>query len=330
MGSYVRAVFFLLFFQIISFSFFAESFRVGKVHIATLSPSVAEEEIMNVGINESVAVFMPQDMTFIEGFELKVKIPQIVADWRDSVAFSLYNDIKPTPDISSIDYSGNRIFVVPLPAKLNWIVQIPLKKETSIKENSYVSKVDVIPNVSSGYAFIRFQPAMKGVPDETYEAKLTVLVKPVLINKGCLSLSVLNPEGNLLNSSEYEVFIDDETADFRNGKVLLSCGKHNISVQSETFRNEVRSFYIEQAKTSEITVNLKSLTPTLTVTAPENSEVYIDDEKLNATGKEFEIKEGEHIIKCKIGSYEVVRSILVEKGKSYSANLMVDLEIVEE
>ena len=305
----------------------AETFRVRKVCPVVLPGDSAEEQSAVLGINDSLAVFMPDDMTYLEGFELKIKIPQIIADWRDSVAFSVYDGIRPKPNVSTIDYSGTRIFVTPIPAKLSWIVQIPLKKQASVKDNGYIARIDAVPDVSGGYTFIRFQPAMKGVPDETYEAKLNVIVKPVLMNKGTLRLDVSAPDGK---NASYELFIDDEPAGLLNGKILLDSGKHNISVQSEEFRSEVRTVFVEQAKTSEVQVVLKSLAPTLMVTAPENSNVFIDEKKVEAFGTEFVVSEGDHIVKCQLGSYEIVRSLFVEKGKSYSVNLAVDLEISEE
>lgn len=324
----VCAKFFLFSFLLFSGGFcFSETFRVRKVCSVNLPGDSAEEQNAVVGINDSLAVFMPEDMTYLEGFELKIKIPQIVADWRDSVAFSVYNGIRPRPVSSVIDYSGTRIFVTPLPAKLNWIVQVPVKYKNSIKENGYIAKVDAVPDVSSGYTFIRFQPAMKGVPDEAYEAKLDVFVKPVLMNKGTLRLLVSAPDGQ---NSACQVFVDEVPVSLENGKILLDSGKHNVNIQSEEFRNEVRTVYIEQAKTSELQISLKSLAPTLTVTAPENSDVYVDDLKIDSFGTEFVVSEGEHIVKCQLGSYEIVRSLQVEKGKSYFVNLAVDLEISEE
>ena len=51
---------------------------------------------------------------------------------------------------------------------------------------------------------------------------------------------------------------------------------------------------------------------------------------LNSRGmKEFVISEGEHKIKFHIGDYEIVRSITAIKGKTYTANFSLDLEITE-
>ena len=45
--------------------------------------------------------------------------------------------------------------------------------------------------------------------------------------------------------------------------------------------------------------------------------------------KEFVISEGEHKIKFTIGDYEIIRSITAIKGKTYSANFSLDLQITE-
>lgn len=304
-----------------------ETFRVSKVVSVPLSGDSLDEKTVDIGINDALVVSLPEDMTYVEGFELKIQIPAAVADWRDSVAMSIYDGISPLPSSSKIDYSGTKIFVTPLPSRLNWIVQIPLKQKNSLKDSNYISKVNVIPETAGGNVFIRFQPAMKGVPDSTYEASLHIAVKPVLINKGKLKLSVSAPDKKV---SDYEVMIDDKPCQLSNGTVLLEKGNHSICVQAEDYRNEIRNVYIEQAKTAAINIELKSLAPTLVVNAPANAIVYFDGARFDQVGKEVVIEEGQHTVRFVVGGYEVVRSVDVQKGKSYTANLMIDLEISEE
>ena len=112
----------------------AESFRVSKVHELTVVQTVENESTARLGINEALAITLPADQTFIEGLELKFDIPEAVASWMDSVACSVYANITPTPKSTQIDYSGTRAYVKTLPGKLSWVLQIPLKKENSIKE----------------------------------------------------------------------------------------------------------------------------------------------------------------------------------------------------
>ncbi len=306
----------------------AESFRVSKVHELAVVQTADSEGTAKLGINEALAITLPEDQTFIDGLELKFDIPESVASWMDSVACSVYSNITPTPKASQIDYSGTRAYVKTLPGKLSWVLQIPLKKDNSIKSNNYTTKVDSIITPSKNILFIRLQPVMKGVPEETLNAIIPITVKPILMNKGQLSFKLISPEKKLAPCT---VFIDDKiTSLSENSKILLETGVHDISIISEAYRNEVRTVRIDRAKTTELTVEMKSLEPTLYITAPEGTEVLLDDVKCTTFGKELVISEGEHKLKFKIGDYEIVRSITAIKGKTYTANFALDLQIQED
>ena len=305
----------------------AESFRVGKVHALSVLQSADSEGTARLGINEALAITLPEDQTFIEGLELKFEIPEAVASWMDSVACSVYANISPTPKVSQIDYNGTRAYVKTLPGKLSWVLQIPLKKENSIKSNNYTTKVDTIITPSKNVIFIRLQPVMKGVPEETLNAIIPITVKPILMNKGQLALKLLPPEKKLAPCT---VFVDEKMIQLSaDSKILLEAGVHDISIISEAYRNELRTVRIDRAKTTELTVEMKSLEPTLLITAPEGTEVLLDDVKCTTFGKEFVISEGEHKIMFSIGDYEIVRSINAIKGKTYTANFALDLDISE-
>ena len=305
----------------------AESFRVSKVHELAVVQTADSEGTAKLGINEALAITLPADQTFIEGLELKFEIPEAVASWMDSVACSVYANISPTPKSTQIDYNGTRAYVRTLPGKLSWVLQIPLKKENSIKSNNYTTKVDTVITPSKNVIFIRLQPVMKGVPEETLNSIIPITVKPILMNKGQLALKLVAPEKKLAPCT---LFIDDKMIPLTdNPKVLLDTGVHDISIISEAYRNEVRTVRIDRAKTTELTVEMKSLEPTLLITAPEGTEVRLDDVKCTVFGKEFVITEGEHKIKFSIGDYEIVRSITAIKGKTYTANFSLDLDISE-
>lgn len=305
----------------------AESFRVGKVHEISLSQIADSDVTAKLGINEALAIKLPQDQTFIEGLELKFDIPEAVASWMDSVACSVYANISPTPKSSQIDYSGNRAYVRTLPGKLSWVLQIPLKKDNSIKSDNYTTKVDTVVTPVNNVVFIRLQPVMKGVPEETLNAIVPITVKPVLTNKGLLSFKLIPPEEKLADCT---IFIDEQITKLSaDNSILLESGVHNVSIISEAYRNEVRTVRIDMAKVTELTVEMKSIEPTLLITAPEGTEVLLDDVKCTNIGKEFIITEGEHKIKFSIGDYEIVRTITATKGRTYKANFSLDLDISE-
>lgn len=306
----------------------AETFRVSKMHTVEIQQDITSEASALIGINESLAIFLPKDKEFIEGLEIKMDIPEAVAEWMDSVACSVYDNVKPKPSVNQIDYSATRQFVSTLPGRLSWVLQIPFTKENSLKANKYTTKMDTIPNLSQNMIFIRLQPVMKGIPEETLNSKIKITAKPILLNKGKLELT-LNPKNDLAQCS---VFIDDKSVDFSQNpqKIILDIGIHNISIISETYRNEVRTVRIDQAKTTELIVEMKSIEPTLIVIAPDGAKVTLDGEDFSTFKTEVPITEGEHKIAFSIGNYEIAKTINVVKGKTYTANFLVDLEILEE
>ena len=305
----------------------AESFRVSKVTVVNISDDSNSETTINAGINEAFAIYLPKDKTFIEGLEIKMSIPSAIAAWPDSVACTVYNNITPVPTENKIDYSGTRFYVSTLPGRLSWIVQIPLIQNNSIKSNKYTTKTDILSNPSNDVIFVRFQPIMKGVSTETYESKISIAVKPILIDKGYLNVDLKSPDKQL---SPCTIFVDDNIVNEQNGKILLDTGIHNISIISDFYRNEVRTVRIDQAKTTDLSVDMKSIEPTLLIAAPDGTIVYLDNNPCSIIGKEFVISEGNHKIKFSVGNYEIVRTITATKGKTYTADFSIDLNITEE
>lgn len=310
------------------FCLWGESFRVNKVVVTQTEQALGFETSVKMGINDALAVTLPEDRTFIEGLELKMEIPENIAYWIDSVACSVYSDVKPEPSAKKIDYSGTRAFVQTLPGKLSWVLQIPITKENSLKTNRYITKVDTVIEPKNDKIFIRFQPVMKGIPEETLKSIIPITVKPLLIDKGQLKIELIPPQTQE-NLSLCTIYIDEIPIDATK-KIILDTGIHNISVISEDYRNENRTVRIDQAKTTDLKIEMKSIEPTLLITAPEGTLILLDDQECSQIGKEFIIKEGEHKIKFSIGNYEITRTITAIKGKTYSANFSLDLEITEE
>ena len=142
-------------------------------------------------------------------------------------------------------------------------------------------------------------------------------------------MKLLPPEEKKL--APCTIFIDEAIVSMpADNKILLDSGVHNISIISESYRNEVRTVRIDMAKVTELTVEMKGIEPTLLITAPEGTTVLLDDVKCTTIGKEFTISEGEHKIKFSIGDYEIIRSISAIKGRTYTANFSLDLQITED
>lgn len=304
----------------------AETFRVKKIVAIDLEISDVAKQF-DVGINDSFAIFFPADVTFVDGVEIKIGIPDEVSEWQDCVALSMYKNISPRPKSSVIDYTGERAFVKPLPARASWILQVPLSKSAPFETSAYVQKIDFIPDVKSGFLFVRFQPAMKGIPEETFASRLKIAVTPILKNKGKL---FIDAKFNEKRTNDFLLFVDENKIENVDSPITLSSGNHTVSLISDSYRNEVRTIRIEKAKTTTLSISLKSSAPTLKVSSPKNARVFLDDRALTKFDTEMEISEGEHRLRFVLDDYEVMKTLHVQKGKTYSANLSIGIDIVEE
>lgn len=308
---------------------FAENFRIAKLYTFNIkedSDFIATEKL---SLNDAVTVFLPDSMEYLDGIEIRFEIPEEIALQKSCCEFSIYDEVQPAPKTDQIDYSGNKIFRGVIPGKLSWIIQIPFSQNNTLKSNQYTTKIGQLPDIKNKYIFFKLRQLIPNLPAEVENAEITVSVTPILSNKGKLNIKLQCPDENMESCA---IYIDDYAYNMntiKNG-ILLDSGIHNISIISEYYRTEVRKIRIDQAKPTNIEIKMKSIEPTLLVIAPGGVKIYIDDELCHNIGKEFVISEGKHKLRFSVGDYEVIRTFLVTKGKSYKANISIEFEIQEE
>ncbi len=324
-------IFFLsqfLFFGIFSLS--AENFRISKIKFINVTQSPDFESSVKLNINDGLVIFVPKEHPYIDGLEVKISIPEEIAVTRNTCECLIYDKLKPEPSSDQIDYAGEKIFNGIIPGKFSWIIQIPFNTESKkIKTNQFTTKLDKIPDLSNNYIFLRLNQLISELNETFANADFTFTVRPIYSNYGNLLIN-LTANGKDVNKSS--VLIDDvsyELSQYPNG-IKLTSGLHNITVISDEYRTEVRTIRVEQARLTNITILLKSINPSMIINAPENVNVYLDNAICNSKGKEFPVTEGDHIIKYKIGNYELIRTVNVQKGHTYKIDLVFDMNITEE
>ncbi len=300
----------------------AEVFRIRKT-VRIQVPRQGSSESQKCGINDCVAAFLPEDLTFIQGVELTVKIPQSIAAYRNTIIYSLYNNISPVPSEKNIDYSGVEIYSGLYPGQLAWSIVIPITRGNTIKQSPYADKT-LAADASRGFVFIRNQLAMKGVPKSVMEAEFEVSAKAVLSDYGALKISAP------ADSGEYSVIVDDKAVQANDkGLILLKPGKRAVSIVSEKFRNETRSVMVAQGEVTDLKLDLQSVEPSVRVSAPEGTKVFADGNEVDA-GAPLSLEAGEHIFKFNLGGYEVTKKVTIQNGKSYNISVNVDASVKEE
>ncbi|MCR5288920.1 MAG: hypothetical protein K6E51_02885 [Treponema sp.] len=302
-----------------------ESFRVHKTAVFTVSET-GPSQSQRVGISDAVAIHLPQDLTFVQGIEIEIKIPQIVASWQDSVAWTFFDSISPAPSESTIDYSGSSLVLGTLPSKLSWSLDVPFSDKNTIKDTPYATKMNKIPSTADRSFLIRFQQAMKGVPDDFSNAELEITVKPILRDLGRLIIHATSARQQVTG---YTVFIDNTAYDVTDKGLLLPTGVHTLSLVSDSYRSEIRTIRIEQAKTNIIDIELRDIAPTAKIVAPANIQVFFDGSRVENTANPFTITEGEHIVRFVLGNYELTKTITAVMGRSYTISFEIDATVTE-
>ncbi len=294
-------------------------------------PDDGETVSCKAGINDAVAVTLPEDTTFLQAIEIEVKIPQIIAAYRDSVAYSFYTDIAPEPEPNVIDYSGKKEYLKTLPPRLSMNVTLPLRSDYTVKTNPYTTVLPYFYGNAVKTVFIRFQLVMKGIPESFDAESFTVTIKPVYIDKGRLSLNVQYPKdaGNKPIVKPFSIFIDEKQTVLKDNAVILDTGVHYLSIVSDFYRNETRTFTIEQAQTNTIGIQFRDIAPTLQISAPEGTVIFLNENPITETGAPFIISQGEHRIRFLVGDYEAVKTIQAINGRSYTVNLTVNVDVTE-
>lgn len=306
-----------------SFAASSENFRVRKL-IPISFNEINEKISVESGINDALWITLPKDLTYISGVELNLKVPEDIVTWRDSVAYMLYDKLDPKPSEKKQSYYGERGHVSTIPGNFSLNIYIPISKDFAIKDNPYSVKLPV-QSPDSGI-FLRFMMVMKGVPESLENSILEITAKPVLKNKGALDLSV-TPQST--EEKKYSVFIDDEPVQAYSHK-LLPTGEHHLSIVSDSYRNELRTFRIEQAKTTSLSVNMRGIEPLVKLICPKDTKVFLDGLPVTNTAEPVSVTQGEHAVKFILGDYEIVKTISAMNGRTYSVNLNVDATISED
>ena len=308
-----------------------KTFRVHKNIVHKIDLTNTSSKVI-LGINDSLAIFYPEELIYLEGIAIDINIPELAVAWRDSMAWSLFDSVTPTPKNEIIDYTGKALSFALLPPKHSLSLIIPLTENTSIKDNPYATKFELIPNKESGYLFIHLQQVMKGTPDEFENLKFEVTIRPLLKNLGKLELELTAPDQTSA-VQQCALFIDKKPFDLNDlneSDFYLESGIHTVSIVSEFYRSELRTIQIDKAKTTKLPIHLRSIEPSLIISAPVSTTVNFDDKLIENTETEFIITEGEHIVKFTLGNYEVEKKFTAVKGQSYNVSLIIEAEVTEE
>jgi hypothetical protein len=305
----------------------AESLRVliaGDIAVSQDNPGGASASLSYI---DSAIIYLDQELRFFRGIELELTVPQNYLPHRGSLAIALYADLDRSPETGVADLEGRRISFEPIPNKIQTIYQIPLRAGHGLRPTPYVSiPAGLVPPASFPLLF-RIMPVIKGLSEEIESMRFHLNVKPLLSDEGAVRISPRYPEQ--LPGRPFTVLIDDEVIDNPQEERLLKEGEHHLVILSDDYRNESRRFLIERGKILDLAINLQDPTPLVIFEAPESAQIFFDGKPVENNAGPIPVEPGTHEVWFRMSDYSIIRSLSVQKGKTYRIALAVDVNISE-
>ncbi len=312
----------------------ADDLRAIIAGTISLSPEAAEGSRLSIAYNESFAVIWPKDSPFIQGFEIEIKLPQAALAMPGALAYELWRQVEPAPDKNRYGYSGERLITQPLPARASLVLQVPVRRDHGLKSGPYATVLPLVLEQKDFPFLFKFDAVAKGIPSDLENAQFQVRVRPLLTDEGAIRLNLRYPD-LAGEHGPLSVTIDDKKlpeGHFLDGKeaLVLKSGIHYLRVSSDRYRDENRSFTLDQGRTLELVIELQDTTPILTIEAPDSALLTLDGQKMGRDAKQGStVEPGEHVVACRIGDYVVTRKFTAYRGKAYRIVLQVDLVVQE-
>ncbi|MDR2795236.1 MAG: hypothetical protein LBB47_00820 [Spirochaetaceae bacterium] len=278
--------------------------------------------------NDSVLIFLQQDVRFIRGVELEFTAPQTWLPYQGSLAFGLYANLNDVPVTSSAEIDGTPVLVDPVPNKIQTIYHIPLRAQHGLRGTPYLTLLrSPVPPESFPLLF-RLTPIAKVWNKEIETMRFQLNVKPIFSDEGALVVNVRRPE--FLPNGSYTILVDDQVIEKPYAETLIREGEHTLTLFSADYRTENRRFVIERGKTLTLSITLHDLTPLVIFEAPALARIFIDNTQVMRTNAPLAIEPGIHDIRIQLSDYTIIKTAVIEKGKVYRVAFIVDMQVSEE
>ncbi|MDR1149521.1 MAG: hypothetical protein LBK66_12915 [Spirochaetaceae bacterium] len=325
--TYLRDCF--IFFLFLSNSvIYAESFRVLVKDRIQLNDDSAAGVSVSLAYNDSVLIFLPQDVRFIRGIELELTAPQAWLAYDGGISFGLYSNLDRIPGALPTDIECTPLFFEQVPDKIQTIYQIPLRAQHGLRGTPYLTLLKTPALPENFPLLLRLMPSAKNWNKELETVRFQLNVKPVFSDEGILTVNIQPPE--FFPNGTYVLLIDEQVINKLSAEIFIKEGEHSLTLLSPDYRAEKRRFVIERGKTLNLSVPLHDLTPLIIFEAPEQARIFIDNIPIIRTETPFAVEPGLHDIRIQVSDYTIVKTAAIEKGKTYRISIIMDMRITEE
>ena len=305
-----------------------ESFRTTIDAVIEINTDLPPAHSATIGINNSIIIGIGQDIRFIRGIEIEMTAPQSWLPHRGALVMMIYNNLSIQTGFGVTDLTGSRIAFEPLPSRLRIIYHVPIRLQHGLRTTTSVTVPSPVVPPQAFPIMFRLMQIGKGLPDEFDKLTFNITARPILSDEGAVRLIPRYPP--LLRNRPFTVLINDEVISNISEQIILREGEHHLVILSDDYRNESRRFFVERGRIIDLILELHDPTPFIIFEAPQNAQIYLNNTPIPNNREPIVIEPGSHEIKYQLGDYTVIRSISIQRGKTYRIALAVDLTIQEE
>jgi len=305
----------------------AESFRTVVSGLIEVSAGQADT-VIPIGINSAVIINLGADTRFLRGVEIEISAPQSWLPYRGSLVMMMYSKINPQTADGVTDMDGSRIAFEPLPSRLRIIYHVPIRQQHGLRTTTSVTVPASIVQPASFPVIFRLMQVSKGLPDDFENITFNFTARPILSDEGAVRFIPRYPAQ--LRNRPFTILVDDTVISNISEHVLLREGEHHLVVLSEDYRNESRRFVVERAKVIDLTIDLQDPTPIIIFEGPQNAQIYLNNNQIPRGRESVTVEPGQHEVRFNVGDYTIMRTLNIQRGKTYRVSLSVDLTIHEE
>ena len=306
----------------------AESFRAVVESSIEVTHEKTAGSTVSLGVDGSILISLGGEMRFLRGIELEISAPQVWLLHRGSLVMAVYNNLNPKTAAGTVDIEGSRIAFEPLPGKIQIIYQIPLRPSHGLRTTSYITVPAGVTPADTFPILFNLTPVAKGFTDELEKINFNFTARPILSDEGAVRLIPRYPPQ--LRGRPFTVLIDDVLIDNISSLNFLREGEHHLVILSEDYRNESRRFVVERAKVLDLIVELHDPAPLIIFEGPQNASIFLDNVPIYQIQEPIAAEPGQHEVKFQIGDYTIIKTMNIQRGKTYRISLEMDLTINEE
>jgi len=303
-----------------------ESFRTVVEGTVEVFPGSAETPV-SIGINSSVIINLGVDVRFLRGIELEITAPQGWLPYRGALVMMMYNNINPQAASGISDLVGNRIAFEPLPSRLRIIYQIPIRNQHGLRTTTTVSVPSSIAQPATFPLMFRLMQVTKGLPDSFEQMRFSLVARPILSDEGAVRIVPRFPPQ--LRNRPFTVYINDNIITNISEQIVLREGENHLVVLSEDYRNISRRFVVERARVIDLIIEFQDPTPIIIFEAPQNAQIFLNNSLVRSRDP-VTVEPGTHEVRFQVGDYTVIRTLNIQRGKTYRVAMAIDLTIHEE